>query len=173
MKLYRCQICGDPYLGSASPTNCPFCGAPQKYIVLAEDYQDRNDIPDLSSRSRENLEKALELEVKNSGFYLCAAACSSDPVAQAMFKALAKIEAEHAATIVKMLKIPKPEIKPDPQACQKDPKANFAAAHEREQRAVAFYRQGAAEATEDRVRQVFNALVEIESDHIQISETRK
>lgn len=173
MKLYRCQICGDPYLGSAPPTNCPFCGAAQKYIVPAEDYQDRNDIPNLSSRSRENLQKALELEVKNSGFYLCAAACSPDPVAQAMFKALAKIEAEHAATICKILKIPKPEIKPDDKACQKDPKANFAAAHEREQRAVAFYRQGAADATEDRVCQVFSALVEIESDHIHISETRK
>lgn len=173
MKLYRCQICGDPYLGSAPPSNCPFCGAPQKYIVLAEDYVDQNDIPDLTPRSRENLEKALDLEVRNSAFYLCAAACSPDAVAQAMFKALAKIEAEHASTICKILKIPKPEIKADPQACRKDPKANFAAAHEREQRAVAFYRQGAGEATEERVRQLFSALVEIESDHIHLSETRK
>ena len=117
MKLYRCQICGDPYLGSAPPSNCPFCGAPQKYIVLAEDYVDQNDIPDLTPRSRENLEKALDLEVRNSAFYLCAAACSPDAVAQAMFKA--------------------------------------------------------REATEERVRQLFSALVEIESDHVHLSETRK
>ena len=173
MILYRCRICGDPYLGTAPPTNCPFCGAPQKYIVRAEEYVDLNDIPNLTPRSRANLEKALQLEVNNAAFYFCAANCSPDPVAAALFKALAKIESEHASTVCKLLKIPKPEIKPDPQACQKDPKANFAASHERETRAVAFYSQSAVEATEDRVKEVFTALTQIETDHIHISEKRK
>ena len=173
MKLYRCQICGDPYLGSAPPTFCPFCGAPQKYMVPAEEYQDRNYIPELSSRSRENLEKALTLEVNNSAFYMCASNCAQDPVSQAMFKALFKAESEHASLICKLLRVPKPEIKPDDKACQKDPKANFAAAHEREIRAVAFYQQAAQEAAEDRVREVFTALTEIESYHIALSEARK
>jgi rubrerythrin len=173
MKLYRCQICGDPYLGSAPPTFCPFCGAPERYMVLAEDYQDRNYIPDLSARSRENLEQALDLEVKNAGFYFCASACSPDPVAQAMFKALAKIEAEHATLVSKILRVPKPEIKPDDKACLKDPKANFGAAHEKETRAVAFYRQAAAEASEARVKEVFTALSEIESYHIALAAARK
>lgn len=173
MKLYRCLICGDPYLGSAPPSFCPFCGAPEKYLVPAEEYRDRNYIPDLSSRSRENLEKALELEVKNAGFYMCASACSPEPVSQAMFKALSKAEAEHASLVCKLLRVPKPEIKPDDKACQQDPKANFAAAHEREVRAVAFYRQAAAEAVEDRVREVFTALTEIESYHIALSEAHK
>ncbi len=170
MNLYRCRICGDPYLGTAPPTNCPFCGAPQKYIVPATEYVDRNDVPDMSGRSRANLEKALGLEVANAGFYLCASACSPDPVAAAMFKALAKIEAEHASTVCKLLKVPKPEIKPDDKACLKDPKKNFAAAHERETRAVAFYGQSAREAVEERVKEVFTALTEIETDHIHISE---
>jgi len=170
MILYRCRICGDPYLGTAPPTNCPFCGAPQKYIVLAPEYVDRNDVPNMSPRSRENLEKALQLEVKNAGFYFCASACSPDPLNASMFKALAKIESEHASTVCKLLKIPKPEIKPDDQACLKDPKKNFAAAHEKETRAVAFYQQSANEAGEDRVKEVFTALSEIETDHIHISE---
>ncbi len=173
MQLYRCQICGDPYLGTAPPTNCPFCGAPEKYIVLAGEYQDRNHIPNLSARSRENLVKALDLEVNNAGFYMCASNCAPDPVAQAMFKALSKIEAEHASTICKILKVPKPEIKPDTHACQKDPLANFAAAHEREKRAAAFYSQSAQEAMEPRVQQVFTALTEIETDHIHIAEEWK
>ncbi len=173
MQLYRCRICGDPYLGSAPPSFCPFCGAPERYMVLAEDYQDRNYIPDLSPRSRENLEKALALEVHNAGFYFCASACSPEPLSQAMFKALGKIEAEHATLIAKLLRVPKPEIKPDEKACLKDPKLNFASSHERETRAVAFYSQAAAEAGEDRVKEVFTALSEIESYHIALAAARK
>ena len=63
-QLFRCRICGDPYLGSEPPSFCPFCGAPQKYLVPAEEYVDRNDVPNLSARSRANLEKALDLEVQ-------------------------------------------------------------------------------------------------------------
>lgn len=173
LKLFRCKICGDPYLGSEAPSFCPFCGAPEKYMVPAEEYVDRNTVPNLSQKSRENLEKALDLEVKNAAFYLCAANCAPDPLSQAMFKALSRTEAEHASLICKILKVPKPEIKPDEKACLKDPKANFGAAHEREQRAVAFYSQAAREATEDRVKEVFSALTEVETYHIALSETRK
>jgi rubrerythrin len=169
LKLFRCQICGDPYLGSEPPSFCPFCGAPEKYLVPAIKYVDRNTVPNLSAKSRENLEKALGLEVDNAAFYMCASNCAADPVAQAMFKALSKTEAEHASLICKILKVPKPEIKPDEQACQKDPKANFAAAHGREERAVAFYGQAAKEATEDRVKEVFIALTEVETYHIALS----
>jgi len=173
MKLFRCLLCGDPYLGAAPPSFCPFCGAPERYLVPAEDYVDKNDVPDLSAKSRANLEKALELEVGNASFYFCASNCSPEPVSQAMFKALAKAESEHASVICKLLKVKKPEIKPDQKACLKDPKANFASSHEREQRAVAFYSQSAAEATEARVKEVFTALAEIESYHIALSEAEK
>jgi rubrerythrin len=173
MKLFRCQICGDPYLGSEPPSFCPFCGAPQKYMVPAEQYQDRNDIPDLSSQSRQNLETALDLEVKNAAFYLCASQCAPDPVSQAMFKALSKAESEHASLMCKLLKVPKPAITPDDKACQKVPRANFAAAHQRETHAVEFYRQAANQAVETRVKEVFAALSEIESFHIALAEARK
>ena len=173
LKLFRCRICGDPYLGSDPPSYCPFCGAPQKYMQPAEEYVDRNEVPNLSERSRANLEKALDLEVKNAAFYMCAADCAPDLWSKAMFKALWRTEAEHASLICKILKVPKPEIKPDDKACLKDPKANFAAAHEREERAVAFYAQSAQEAGEDRVKEVFTALTEVETYHIALSEAHK
>jgi rubrerythrin len=173
MKLFRCRICGDPYLGAAPPSFCPFCGAPENYMVPAEEYVDKNDVPNLSPRSRANLEKALDLEVRNASFYYCASNCAPDALSQALFKALGRTEAEHASLICKILKVPKPEIKPDPKACLKDPKANFGAAHEKEQRAVAFYGQAAAEATEDRVKEVFTALTQVETYHIALSEARK
>ena len=34
-KLWRCEICGDPYVGDSAPDNCPFCGAKRKYIKEA------------------------------------------------------------------------------------------------------------------------------------------
>ena len=173
LQLFRCRICGDPYLGSEAPSFCPFCGAPQRYMAPAAEYVDRNDVPNLSARSRANLEKALELEVKNAAFYMCASNCAPAPFDKAMFKALWRTEAEHASLICKLLKVPKPEIKPDEQACLKDPRANFAAAHGREERAVAFYGQSAAEATEDRVKEVFAALTEVEGYHIALSEANK
>jgi rubrerythrin len=173
MKLFRCQICGDPYLGSEAPSFCPFCGAPQRYMVPAEEYRDRNLVPNLTPISRENLETALALEVANAGFYFCASNCAPDPLSQAMFKALAKAESEHAAVVSKILQVSKPEIQPDAKACKKDPRANFGEAHGREERAVAFYRQAAAAAVEDRVKEVFGALTEIESYHIALSAARK
>jgi rubrerythrin len=173
LKLFRCRICGDPYLGSEPPSFCPFCGAPQSYLVPAEDYVDRNDVPKLSERSRANLEKARDLEVRNAAFYMCASNCAPLPLDKAMFKALWRTEAEHASVICKLLKIPKPEILPDERACLKDPKANFGAAHEKEERAVAFYAQAAREAAEDRVKEVFTALTEVETYHIALSEARK
>lgn len=172
-KLFRCRICGDPYLGSEPPSFCPFCGAPQKYVQPANEYVDRNDVPNLSARSKANLEKALDLEVKNAAFYMCASNCAPDLFDKAMFKALWRTEAEHASLICKLLKVPKPEIKPDEQACLKDPKSNFAAAQEHEQSAVVFYGQSAKEATEDRVKEVFAALTEVETYHIALSEANK
>ena len=26
VKLWRCSICGDPYIGGSPPDKCPFCG---------------------------------------------------------------------------------------------------------------------------------------------------
>ncbi len=172
MKLYRCRICGDPYLGSAPPSFCPFCGAPEKYMVPAEAYEDKNNIENLSPISRENLETALALEVANAAFYACASNCAPGPVDQAMFKALSKAESEHASLMSKLLKVPKPGIIPDEKACKKDPRANFGAAHQREIHAVEFDGKAAAEAVEDRVKEVFTALTEIESFHIALSEAR-
>ena len=138
-------------------------------MVPAADYVDRNDVPNLSALSRANLEKALDLEVRNAAFYMCASNCAPAPLDKAMFKALWRTEAEHASLICKLLKVAKPEIKPDEKACLKDPKANFGAAHGQEQRAVAFYAQAAQEAAEDRVKEVFAALTEVETYHIALS----
>lgn len=168
VKVYRCLICGDAYVGYEKPTNCPFCGAHEQYLVEASDWEDRNQGVNLTDVSKKNLEKALELEISNSAFYRCAAQNAQDLVVQAMFKALAKVEAEHASTICKLLGVPKPDISKVQVHCSRSDVENLKESRERETRASNFYARAAEEAEESRVREVFNALVEIEKDHLDL-----
>jgi rubrerythrin len=168
MRVYRCLICGDAYVGYEKPTNCPFCGAHEEYLVEAAKWEDRNKGVSLTEISKKNLEKALELEMSNSAFYRCAAENATDIVVQAMFKALAKIEAEHASTICKVLGIPKPDISKVQVHCSKNDIENLKESTERETRASNFYAKAGEEATEPRVKELFMALVEIEKDHLDL-----
>ncbi|MEJ2201410.1 MAG: ferritin family protein [Desulfuromonadaceae bacterium] len=169
MNVYRCRICGDPCLGSQPPSHCPFCGAHAKHIVLAADYRPE-PVGDLSKKSRDNLERALQLEVGNSTFYRGAAQMADSAEGQAMFSALAKVEAEHASVLCKILGVPKPEELFEPGECSPSHKENLAESHKREGRAVQLYTRFLGEATEERVKQVLSAFVEIESDHLILSE---
>lgn len=173
MKVYRCLICGDAYVGYEKPSNCPFCGAHAEQIVLAEEWEDRNSGVELTDISRKNLEKALEIEISNSAFYRCAAQNASDKVCQAMFKALAKVEAEHASTICKLLRIPKPDISKVEVHCAHNDLLNVEESSSRETNAIEFYAKAAEEASEPRVKEVFEALVTIEKDHLELDAIQK
>src|SRR5665648_185841 len=106
MKFYRCQICGDPCMAKEKPTNCPFCGATDEFLVDAADWIDENaSLVELSDISRKNLEEALQLEVNNAPFYRDAMSRTKNMELQGIFKNLSKIEAEHASTIKKILKV--------------------------------------------------------------------
>jgi rubrerythrin len=168
VQVFRCMICGDPYIGFEKPTTCPFCGAHEEYLVLSDDWRDTNKV-DLTEASRKNLESSLSLEVGNAEFYLCVSRSSKSEQTKAMFKALSKVEAEHASTICKLLRKEKPaiEFKKDMCAgmCSDD---ILEEADRRENRAVKLYNEFLKQATEPRVREFFTALIEIESDHIDL-----
>jgi len=171
MKVWRCKICGDPYVGAEAPSHCPFCGAERKYIIPAAEWQDPV-VDSLSDVSKGNLESALGLEVSNAEFYLAAAkeAEGTDHEAFAMFKAISKVEAEHASTIVKLLKVDKIPVTHKPELSKGSVLDNMKDAHAREERAIAHYSQAAEAAEEDRVREVFAAFVEIEQTHLDLSD---
>jgi rubrerythrin len=167
VQVFRCMICGDPYIGFERPTNCPFCGAHEKYMVPSEDWRDTNKV-DLTGQSRKNLEASLELEIGNAEFYLCVSKVSRSEEIKAMFKALSKVEAEHATTISKILRIEKPVVEFKKDMCSTDDKATLEEADRRENRAVNLYSEFLKQATEQRVRELFTALIEVESDHIDL-----
>lgn len=171
MKFYRCEICGDPYMGTEKPSHCPSCGAPGKYLVLASEWVDENKgLGQLSGISKKNLEEALQLEVNNTAFYRDAMKKTGNIEMEGIFKNLSKIEAEHASTLKKILQCEPPPVEPGKEVASDSDRENIDAAHKREQSATAFYRKSAGEAVEPRVKKVFTALTEIESDHIDLEE---
>jgi len=168
MNVYRCRICGDPCLGEVVPSRCPFCGAYPHYLVLAAGYVPAEAVS-LTRKSRENLQRALELEVSNSRFYRGAAKVADTEEGRALFAALAKVEAEHAGVVCKLLGQPKPDELYETGDCSPVHQENLDESHRRENRAVHLYRQFREDAEEGRVQEVFEALVEIESDHMSFS----
>ena len=169
IKVFRCRICGDPYIGSEAPKQCPFCGAPQRFFVEAQNWNPDEFNVNLSVVSKKNLEAALQLELGNAAFYDCAknaADKASDHYSLAKFKALMKVEREHASAISKFLKISAPEL--EEKACNANSKANSKEGWEREDRAIKAYSNFRDEATEPRLKEFFGALVEIETDHLDL-----
>ena len=168
-KLWRCIICGDPYIGSDPPENCPFCGAYRKYILEAKVAEVNFDI-ELNEKDRANAERALDVEVSNATFYFCAAEKTDDAEGKLLFKALGKVEKEHASIWKKVLKLD--SIPPGSEDCHTSNKDNLQESHDRESRAIAFYKKAGEEAGDPRIKELFEALVEVETDHLNMSGER-
>ena len=168
-KLWRCEICGDPYIGKTAPDNCPFCGAHKKHIKPANSAEVEFNL-DLKDKDLANVRHALKLEISNAAFYFCAAKKTDDEEGKLLFKALGKVEAEHANIWKKILKLKTLSEGQDP--CFEKNRENLRASHERETRAIKFYGQAAAQSENKRVKEIFLALVEVETDHLNLSEER-
>ncbi len=164
-KLYKCQICGDPYLGDEAPINCPYCGAKKHHFVDAHDYVNKfTQENNFTKEEMNNFSAALDIEIGNASFYKAASENSTEDFHKWLFKALMKVESEHASIFAKHLKISKPALF-DVEASN-DGEKNLQESHRREQIAIENYKQFADAATTARAKEVFSALVEIEEDHL-------
>ena len=169
IRVFRCRLCRDPYIGEEPPSRCPFCGALGSYFIPAEAWNPADYIFEISETSKTSLEAALDLELGNTAFYLCAmnaAKTNGDDYGFAKFKALKKVENEHADAILKFLKIKKPQLKPVP--CSEEFEKNTQEGWEREDRAIKAYAKFAEEAPEPQLKLFFESLVEIETDHLEL-----
>lgn len=169
VKLWRCEICGDPYVGESPPSSCSFCGAHRSYIKEAKEAEVNFDV-ELNEKDKANAERALQVEVSNAAFYFCAAEKTDDDEGKLLFKALGKVEAEHASVWKKILKLDK--VPQGSEQCHTSNKENLEESHARETRAIEFYEKAAADSENERVKQIFEAFVEVEKDHLELSEER-
>jgi len=169
VRVLRCRVCRESYIVEEAPSRCPFCGAPTDYFVPAEEWNPSDYIFEISDISKTNLEVALKLELNNTEFYLCAmnaAKATGDEYGYAKFKALKKVENEHADAIVKLLEIKEPPLKTV--ACSDDFNKNTKEGWNRENHAIKEYAKFANEAPELQLKQFFKALVIIETDHLNL-----
>lgn len=169
VKIFVCRICGEVYIGKDIPPSCPFCGVANKYLRLAKAWQDENDV-ELSELSRKNLEIALELEIGNSEFYKAVSKKAEELEVRLMFKGLFKVEKEHAEVFAKLLKTSMPEIKMVD--CPANRKEIINDSIQREKRAVKLYAKFIEEAKEPRIKEVFEAIMNVEKDHVELDEEK-
>ena len=167
MKMVRCRICGETYIGSETPSHCPFCGAHREHLVPADEYPvDINEVV-VTEVERADLEAAIELERSNTRFYLGMAQHKSEHVLSSAYKRLSKIEAEHCELFCKLANVDEPADLSVPMEVSADWCANIADSLERERRASALYRTFADRATNERIREVFDAVSSVEAYHIE------
>jgi rubrerythrin len=169
VSVWRCEICGESYIGNEVPTQCPFCGVNRRFIKSARIAKANFDLT-LNESDLANVKHALMVELGNAGFYFCAAKNTDDEEGRAMFKALGKVESEHASIWKKILKLERVEVKPE--NCSKRNLENLMESHNRETKAIEFYKKAAQESKDLRLKQIFAALIEVETDHLALSAQR-
>jgi rubrerythrin len=127
--------------------------------------------PTLTLNSTKKIKLTLStLYISNAAFYFCAAKKVKELEGQKLFKALGKVEAEHASVWKKILKLDSIPEGDDP--CSDDYQEDLKDSHARETRAIEFYKKAAAESENARVKEIFEAFVAVEIDHLKLSEER-
>jgi rubrerythrin len=165
MKIFVCRICGDVYIGEEIPHSCPFCGVENKFLVPPSAWDETYDL-ELTDVEKENVAKALEVEISNASFYKLAFETLSNKEIGLMFKGLSKVEREHASVFRKILKPnedPKMEV-----SCEDDPKKCIEESSQREKNASEFYKKAMSEAINPRLKEIFGAIMKTEQDHIKL-----
>lgn len=145
--------------------NCPFCGVGEIYLDSENEiYTVEND--NLDKESLKVLDHAMKLEVFNGEFYEEASKLADDEEIKQLFKDLSKIEFMHAR-IHKRLggfeKLPKLH-KPD-YTRHKTDEMLLTEAHHREEHAILFYKKNSNRVSCDTIKNVFEALSDVEKQH--------
>lgn len=163
MNPYRCQICGETTLMANAPQRCPYCGSVGRRVVPASEWIDYGKV-NMSHQSYSDCEKALELELKNYAYYKCAVSKAHNQLTEAIFRRLMKQEYEHAELIAEAMGIELPEE--HKRSCYDSDYKNMKASNKHETKAITFYTEVANRAPEPHIREIFQALAEVEGEHL-------
>jgi len=126
---------------------------------------------ELNEKDKANVERAFQVEVSNAAFYFCAAKKTDDEEGKLLFKALGKVEAEHASVWRKILKLD--SVPEGDEICYVNNRENLGESHARETRAIDFYKNAAAESENVQVKKIFESFIEVELNHLRLSEVRR
>lgn len=170
MRLIRCRICGETYLGTETPSRCPFCGAAAFYLVEPDAYSSGENRVDLTEVERTDLDTAISLERSNARFYAAMGTLGGDEALASTYKRLSRIEAEHCSVFCKLSGQPKPDDLASPEGDAGTWTDAIEESARRERRAADFYAEAAGRATNPRLREVFEAVSAVEVDHLAVDD---
>jgi len=172
LQVWVCEICGEAYISDGKPSRCPFCGAYEEKLTPSKEYDDSGkwDL-EMNETDKANVEHALQIEISNELFYKCASKTVKELDGQKLFKILSKVEGEHASVWKKILGLDKID-KSKKEECFVEYTKDLEDAHRRETRAIKTYKEAAAAAEHPRVKEVFEAFVKVETDHLNLSDER-
>ncbi|MDI6712238.1 MAG: hypothetical protein QMD96_03260 [Anaerosomatales bacterium] len=173
LKIYRCRICGETYLGYEAPENCPFCGAHKEFLQAPERYDRSIDSVAITEVERADLEASIELERSNTRFYLGMAQRRDNDTLRSTYKRLAKIEMEHCELFCRLAGVSLPEDLSEPGETTGSWATDIEESLRRENRASALYATFAERATNERLKEVWAAVSAVEADHITLDELAK
>jgi len=163
LKLFVCQICGEPHLAEEIPTECQFCGAPKNYLKPAEEFSPVWG-ETISDEETDFVKQTLELEVNATAFYLdVTKAHDKYSKWNRFFKALARVEKEHAEVAAKILGVPLPEFTGE--KTKGSIEADLERTKDLETTATALYEGFFEKATNAKMKNFFNALEHAERGH--------
>ncbi|WP_125153836.1 ferritin-like domain-containing protein [Clostridium rectalis] len=152
---------------------CPFCGVNSKYIYnIKEDYMgilNKGNIY-LDEKTKLILDHAMKLEVFNGDFYKKASNLVSSMELKEMFYQLSSVELMHAK-IHKNLIGEKylPKLKDMDYRKYKKDISFVEMANERERHAVKYYEKYYNDICDDKIKEIFIVLSNVEKEHIELT----
>jgi len=170
LKIYRCRICGEVYLGYEAPENCPFCGAHIEFLIPPEAYPVDINSVSITEAERADLDSSIELETANARFYLGMAERKDNDILRSTYKRLARVEAEHCSLFCKLAGVAKPDDLTVPGETTGSWRTDIEESLRRENRATSLYAIFAERATSERLKEVWSSISAVETDHITLDD---
>lgn len=173
--VWRCLICGEIYLGTECPSNCPFCGAHIIHIIRPPEGGNPKviDVGDaggeLTEKEKENLDKSIETEYESMMFYSFIAKKAGPVEVRGIFKRLARVESEHLSLFCKLRGVKKPTSPPKPMSSEESWSDVATRSSRMETNAHSLYVKFAKETDKPRLMEVWGAVAQVELDHMALS----
>lgn len=164
-QVWFCELCGEVIFSYGVPSRCPACGAhPASMVIPSENTRVLGRGIQLPDSSREGGLAALQQETDTAELYSRVAGAASHPVLRQSFRALARIEARHAAILAILFKRRKPSPRLRPDLSSETDLAMVRLVRQREDSTIALYKEQLA-SVEGEVARIYRELMAVEEDH--------
>ena len=145
---------------------CPFCGVGKEYLSDSDEII-KVESNLLNESTLKILDHAVKLELFNGDFYNIAARMSKSEKVKKTFEALARIEIIHSKIHQRLAGFTEaPNLSKITYDKYNSDSALLALARQKEEHAVSYYEKYRNEVSDDNLLEVFEALANVEREHI-------